>query len=227
MADVQPFAEARYIEITDRFAKLTNSFLEKTKESGGEFLVDLPASINPDAAFRARSRLFYTYVLTLTGQNPIGWLFDLLRTRRQQIRALEWDVGEYLSTLLSINSTRIANDFDERILESRRCFEREIMDSFDNIISSSQDALNKAQAEIAKGSIAVKARVEELKGLFCVWRRYFNSTELCEAMQWRKLTIWRIPTVAREYVWSTSLAQRRDRSYAFPESPHLLSNGRI
>ena len=152
LAEVQPFAEAHYVEITNRFVKLTNDFLQTNERNGGEFLVELPSTIGPEAGFRARSRLYYTYVMTLTARSPLGWLLDLLRTRRQLVRALGREAGEYLTTLLSINSTRIVNDFDDRIVESRRHFEREIMDSFDHIISSSEDALQRAQAEIAKGS---------------------------------------------------------------------------
>ena len=67
LAEAQRFAEHLYIEATTRFIKMTNDFIEKTKASGGEHLLGPPPrQPRVETGFRARSRLYYTFMLPLT-----------------------------------------------------------------------------------------------------------------------------------------------------------------
>ena len=95
----------------------------------------------------------------------MGSFLDCVRPEKVELKAIEKKVGKYLSTILMINATRISNDFDERVLESRRHFEKEVMDSFDNLIASAEDAVERASTVSAKGARAIEGRVQQLKSL--------------------------------------------------------------
>jgi uncharacterized coiled-coil protein SlyX len=101
----------------------------------------------------------------LVTQTPLGWFMDLFRTRARQLAILDRQVGEYLETLLFANTNRIANDFDERVLESRRCFQFEILSHLEEIVASTEQALARARERRAQGSRAVQSEVERIRTL--------------------------------------------------------------
>jgi hypothetical protein len=82
--------------------------------------------------------------MTLTTQTPTGWFLDLVRSREQQLRTLDRQVGEYLDKLIYANANRIVGDFDDRVTESRRSFQSKI-----------RSALARARECQAQGSQAV------------------------------------------------------------------------
>ena len=165
LAEAQPAAEALYVEATTRFVEITNGFLEKLARSGEPALENLPCSVSPETGFRARSRLYYTELTPLTTQTPLGWFMDLFRTRAGQLAVLNRQIGEYLETLLFANANRIANDFDERVLESRRQFQFEIQSYLKETVASAEQALARAREHRARGSQAVQGEVERVRTL--------------------------------------------------------------
>jgi len=165
LAKAQPAAEALYVEATARFVEIANGFLEKLARSGEPALEDLPRSVSPETGFRARSRLYYTELTPLTARTPLGWFMDLFRTRERQLAVLDRQIGEYLETLLFTNANRIANDFDERVLESRRQFQFEIQSYLKETVASAEQALARAREHRARGSQAVQGEVERVRTL--------------------------------------------------------------
>ncbi len=64
-----------------------------------------------------------------------------------------------------MNSTRVQNDFDERILESQRSLESEIGDRLSELAASGERALENARGAQAAGSEAVAAEVARILAL--------------------------------------------------------------
>lgn len=164
-AEAQPAAETLYVEAMRRFAELANGFLEKLATSADPTLAALPRTVAPESGFTYRSRLYYTSLMTLTTRTPSAWLLDLLRSRDQQLRALDRQVGDYLEVLIHANSNRIVGDFDDRVLESRRGFQSRIRSALLEAATSAQSALARAKDCRARGSQAVQNEVDRIDTL--------------------------------------------------------------
>jgi len=164
-AEVQPKAETLYVEAMRRFADLANGFLEKLAASDEPALAGLPRNIAPETGFTYRSRLYYTSLITLTAQTPLGWFLDLIRPRKRQLQVLDRQVGEYLETIIFANANRIVNDFDDRVLESRRMFQAHIRAALDDVVTSAEKALTRAKEYHARGSQAIQDEMERINML--------------------------------------------------------------
>jgi GTP-binding protein EngB required for normal cell division len=165
LSEAQPAAEALYVEATRRFVDLANGFLEHAAASGDPALGALPRTLRPETGFRVRSRLYFTSLMALTGQTPIGWFLDLVRPHGRQVRAVERQVGEYLDRLMTANANRIVSDFIERVMESRWRFQSEIRASLKSVASSADAALARAKECRAQGSRAVETEIERINNL--------------------------------------------------------------
>jgi GTP-binding protein EngB required for normal cell division len=163
-AEAQPAAEALYVEAMRRFADLANGFLARLA-SAGATMAGLARTVEPETGFTFRSRLYYTSLMTLTTQTPAKWFLDLIRTREQQLRTLDRQVGEYLETLIYANSNRIVSDFDDRVLESRRRFQAQIRSALEEVATSAESALARAKECRAQGSQAVEHEVHRINML--------------------------------------------------------------
>jgi len=163
-AEAQPAAEAMYVEAMRRFAELANGFLERLA-TADPAMAALVRTVEPESGFTYRSRLYYTSLMTLTTQTPAGWFLDLVRSREQQLRALDRQVGEYLETLIYANANRIVGDFDDRVTESRRSFQSKIRSALGEVATSAEGALARARECRAQGSQAVQQEVVRINTL--------------------------------------------------------------
>ncbi len=165
LAEVKPKAEILYVEAMRRFADLANGFLERLAVSAGSVLDALPRTVSPETGFTYRSRLYYTSLITLTSQTPLGWWLDLIRPRRQQLRVLDRQIGEYLETLIFANANRIVADFDDRVLESRRIFQAHIQSAISEVAESAEVALTRAKEYHAQGNHAIQNELARINML--------------------------------------------------------------
>ncbi len=165
LAETEPEAEKLYVGAMERFAELSNHFLEKLRDSGDPALAALPVSVRPEVGFRWDSRLFYKDLWHSTGQGGMTWTADLFRNRDRSLRAVERSTGDFLERLLEINATRVMNDLDERVRESRRRFEFEIRALLDEVLDSAERSLDRARDIQQQGSQAVRAELERLGAL--------------------------------------------------------------
>jgi GTP-binding protein EngB required for normal cell division len=161
----QPAAEALYRQAADRFVRLADEFLERLRRSGDPALARLPAGVGPELGFRVKSGLYYSDLWSHAGGYPLRGLVDLFRTRASMQRTVEREVGRYLETLLYTNATRVENDFNERVLESRRRLETEVRSSLKEVYASAERSLERAQAARAAGDKVVEASMERLESL--------------------------------------------------------------
>ncbi len=161
----RPKAEGLYVEISRRFADLANGALERLAAFGGSIAASLPPPLKPEAGFRVKSQYYFTEMMHSTRVSPLGWLLDWMRPRRFQLRALQQEIGQYLEELLFVNANRVANDFDERVLESHRRFESEVRTSLEQLVSSAELALRRANERRSAGESAVREELGRLAQL--------------------------------------------------------------
>ena len=162
LAKARPAAELLYVEATRRFIDLANDFLNRLLRTNHSALAGLPQAVDAVAGFTARSGLYYTFLMTLTSQTPVGWIMDRLRSRVRQLRVLEDQVGDYLERLIITNANRIANDFDDRVLESRRKLELGIRVILKEIVSAAEHALANARERRTQGEQAVREELQRI-----------------------------------------------------------------
>lgn len=163
-AEEQPAAEALYREAAQRFVELANQFLAQLAASDPS-LASLSADIGPEIGFRAKSRLYYTELWSLTSRSPAVWMVDRLRSREAMLRAIDRQVGAYLERLLFTNASRIENDFNERVLDSRRLLESEIRARLAEIHVSAERALERARVARAQGEESVRRELRRIEAM--------------------------------------------------------------
>ena len=155
----EPRAGALYEKAMARFVALVNEF--QGSLAGVPGLGELP-SLGAEVGFRTRSRFRYTGMLRVAPVSARLRLLDLVPGRRRRLRAVERAAGRYLERLLEVNSARLTNDFEARVVESRRVLETELRDRLRELAASAERALESARQARAAGAAGVSARLERL-----------------------------------------------------------------
>jgi GTP-binding protein EngB required for normal cell division len=164
LAEAAPAAELLYRQAAQRFARLTNEFLQRLAGTDDVF-AGLPREVHPELGFRTPSHLYYTSLMRLTGRSPLRWLVEALQPSSMARHALEQEVGAYLERLISTNASRVLSDLDERVLESRRRMEGEIRGYLRLVCESAERALGRARVRWAAGQAAVDTEMKRLDAL--------------------------------------------------------------
>jgi Dynamin family len=167
LEEERPAAEAMYRESALRFVTLANDFLKRMAESCDPLLGDLPPKASEESGFRVKGRLYFGEHFGFPRQTLVEQLLNIFRSRDRQLETVERKVARYLDTLLSLNSTRALNDFDEIVRESGRRLEAEIRGLLKDLQSVGQRRLEHARATQAAGAEAVKAELGRLEALRC------------------------------------------------------------
>jgi GTP-binding protein EngB required for normal cell division len=165
LAHERPAAEAMYRESARRFVDLANSFLTRLASSGDPALANLPQSISSDSGFRVKGKLYYGEHFGFPRESLAGWLQTMIHSHAYQIQRLEYQIVRYLDTLLTLNSTRILNDFEELVRESARRLEAEIRGLLKNVHDAALRRLVKAQETKNAGVEAVTTEVARIGSL--------------------------------------------------------------
>jgi Dynamin family len=162
LPEVEPAAETMYSRATDRFVELTNEFFGRLADSDDTYALNPPRPVESEAGFRTRRRFYFSELFELAPGETLGWMSDLARDKEHAVAAAQHDAGEYLHKLLEHNSTRVVNDLDERVLESRRQLESEIRERLHEVCDSATRALERARSRQAAGEEAVRAELIRL-----------------------------------------------------------------
>jgi hypothetical protein len=165
LEEERPAAEAMYRESAHRFVQLANDFLKRVTESGDSRLSDLPSAVSEESGFRVKGKLYFGEHFGFPRQTVAERIIGIFRTRRSQLEIVEKKVARYLVTLLSLNSTRILNDFDAIVRESGRRLEAEIRGMLNELRTTAESTLARAEATRAAGTEAVKSSLERLERL--------------------------------------------------------------
>jgi hypothetical protein len=166
LAHEEARVEAEYRALADRFVTLANDFLDRLAATGELPVASLPRALPPEAGFRL-NRHFYFHDLSVlvTATAKQQWLLDRLRSRSAGRRQVWTDTATYLHQLLDMNTTRVQNDLDERVAESRRHLEAEVQTILEQVYVSADRALARAQATRAAGVGAVEHELAHLDAL--------------------------------------------------------------
>ncbi|MFZ0890223.1 MAG: dynamin family protein [Candidatus Binataceae bacterium] len=163
LEEERPAAESMYRESARRFVTLASDFLRRISESGDPLLADLPRAVSEESGFRVKSRLYFGEHFGFPRQPIVEQLMNVFNSRSRQLEAVEGKVAHYLDTLLSLNSTRILNDFDEIVRESGRRVEAEIRGMLNELRATAETTLARAEATRAAGTEAVKSSLDRLE----------------------------------------------------------------
>lgn len=164
-AEADPAAKALYADAMRRFADLVDDLGRELKASKDPSLGVLLGSVVPESGFTHRSHFHYASLMRLTSQTPIGWLFDILRPRERELRALDASVGDYLEHLVTTNSNRVVGDFNDRVLESRRRLQLQIRSVLRQTVETAERAHDRARDSMAQGRLAVQREVRRIQTL--------------------------------------------------------------
>lgn len=165
LAAEQRDAEAAYGKVADHFIAVANDFLSAVRRDGGEYLDRLPATIDNEAGFRVESRYYFRQLHPLVYGSPVRTALDILRPPRRTLDVVRRDARKYLEDLLSMNTTLVQNDLDQRVTESRRRLEARIQELLRSVYVAVERALDRARAAHAAGEqsvVAALARLAEL-----------------------------------------------------------------
>jgi hypothetical protein len=165
LEEERPAAEAMYRESAHRFVQLANDFLKRVTESGDSRLADLPSTVSEESGFRVKGKLYFGEHFGFPRQTVADWIVGIFKSRRRQLEIVEKKVARYLVTLLSLNSTRILNDFDAIVRESGRRLEAEIRGMLNELRTTAESTLARAEATRAAGTEAVRSSLERLERL--------------------------------------------------------------
>jgi GTP-binding protein EngB required for normal cell division len=154
-----PEVDRLYRDAMQRFVALLGTVHESL--AGAPGLPDLDGT-PLEAALTARSGLHYTEMLRVAPVSAAVRLLDRLRPPGARRRAVERDAAAYLGRLLEVNSARIANDFQERVLQSRRALEAGVRRRLHDAVASAERAVEQGRRAQAAGAAAVQARLQAI-----------------------------------------------------------------
>jgi GTP-binding protein EngB required for normal cell division len=160
-AALTPRAELLYGSIAARYVDQANRLLARIGELPEA--AAQPAPIPAEAGFRVASRFAFHDMMTIAEPRG-GRLLHLLSPRLAQRRQTRHAAG-YLRRLVAGNSSRLVNDLQERMLESRRLLEAELRARVAEIAGTAARALDRAVTLNAAGALRVRDECEKLDRL--------------------------------------------------------------
>ena len=144
-----------YQHTAQRFVELANTFLGRLSAAGEGPSLELPPLLSSERGFRARSRLYFTELLSTTTRSPLRWLLDTVRPAGSFRAAVDRHARGDSARLMRSNASRVTGDLDDRVLESRRGLEREVHERLRDGHRAAQRALQRALHHRALGEAAV------------------------------------------------------------------------
>jgi hypothetical protein len=161
----QAQAEDAFRGTAQRFIELANGFLRRMAGTGLPGLASIPETVSLDEGFRTESRFyFYDFVTIAQPASPLRYLADVALGMVRAYDTIGADAFQFLELLLETNASRVQNDLEERVLESRRRLEAEVRALLQEAIAVSEHAWRRSRAAQAEGSSAVKAALENVAG---------------------------------------------------------------
>jgi GTP-binding protein EngB required for normal cell division len=156
-------ASRAYQETTGRFIDRANAFLSQlaTVESA---IGEMPP-LTQHTELGGKRRFYFTELMTLTSSNPLQILLDRFGPSSQRRRRIEARAEAYLMRLLETNASRVVNDLDERLRDSRHDLETEIRSRLTELVASAERAADRARELRAAGEAAVGPELVRLASL--------------------------------------------------------------
>ena len=158
-------AERQYREAMCRFVEIANGFFDRLRSTDPSFARLAERRFEPNVGLRTARRFYFNELFELEPAQGFRQIAGWARSRAGSLAAASRDAAEYLGLLLEHNTTRLVNDLDERVLESRRLLEGEIRDRLREGLDSAMQALDRARARRSEGAGAVEGELRRIAGL--------------------------------------------------------------
>lgn len=157
------YAEEIFCQTAQRFIEYGNSLLRRLAATGIPGLEPLPEELGQAQVLRTQSH-FYFHVMEniATPASPLLLISDFVLGGLGLRGGIVRDAREFLDRLLEVNSSRVQNDVDERVRESRRKLEAEIRELLREASTIAERALARARAAQAVGAPKVKTALDRL-----------------------------------------------------------------
>ena len=126
LTEETPSAVAESRELTERFVKMANNFLDQLANSGDPACIAIPGFSPAEIPFAKRSLQYDGEYFGFPRRNLLRRIGDSFQTRHRQLRTIERDIFRYLDTLLSTNASFVVNDLDKRVNSIARNLESRI-----------------------------------------------------------------------------------------------------
>jgi hypothetical protein len=163
LGDEAKFADEEFRRISGRFVELGNEFLSGLRTLSVPGLEALPDGLESDQGLQARSQFhFHVIERVAAPASPILYLRDLVLGALGIRGGIVRDAEEFLDQLLEVNSARVQSDVDERVRESRKALEAELMGVLHQASEVAENALARARMIQAEGAPAVAAAIARL-----------------------------------------------------------------
>lgn len=160
------YAEEVFCKTAQRFIEDGNSSLRRLAETGIPGLEPLPEELGREQSLRARSHFYFHVMESLaTPASPLLLISDLVLGGMGLRNGIVRDAQEFLDHLLEVNSSRVQNDVDERVRESRKKLEADIKGVLREASAIADGALARARTAQAVGVPAVEAALTRLHGI--------------------------------------------------------------
>jgi hypothetical protein len=158
-------AEHKYVAVANRFIAIANEFLGRIAAADAEEFARLPRRFEFDSSLRAESRYYFHRLEPLLWGAGLDHALDWIRTEVRLRAALERQMVPYLRELIDVNSTRVATDLHERVVESRRRLEAQIQHVLGDVFVAAERGVVTARRLHGEGRRAVEAEVARLDRL--------------------------------------------------------------
>lgn len=166
LAGVEREASEMYREAEARFLATANGFLARLRESGAPGLEHLPPALEPSAGLHADSHFYFRQLETpILATSVAAWALDVLLPPAAVRARVAGAARAYAEELLARNATRVQNDLDQRLRESRRGLESRIQRLLREVCERADRALERARALQSQGEAAVRNELDRLLAL--------------------------------------------------------------
>ncbi len=156
-------ALAAHREATERFVELANALLDRLAQAEPR-LAELPPLSAP-AELAGSRRFFFTPMMRLTARTPWQVAVDMVASKAARRERILMQAEAYLDRLLETNTSRVASDLDDRLIDSRRALEGAVRARLTALAGSAARAVERACDVRAAGESAVRAELDRLAAL--------------------------------------------------------------
>jgi GTP-binding protein EngB required for normal cell division len=162
----QAEGEREYRQVSQRFVRMANDFLNRLAAAGVPELARLPHALDPETGFRIRSRFTFQELIELAQPaSPLRWMADCILVMMGARKVITKEGRAFLERLVVTNSTRVQSDVLDRVQESRSRLEVEIRKLLHEVTRVAVQALNHAKTAREQGAPAVEAARKRLATL--------------------------------------------------------------
>ncbi len=159
-ARLSPLAEELYQEITRGFVGRSNVYVEEIRKQGVAITPDFDAVL--ESRLHPRRGFYFNSLETLASPSPLEWIAAVVARGPRGRRRIERAAIGFLVHLLETNSCRAANDYKDRLVESRRRVEADLRAKLRDLVARAERAHAEARRHRDEGSGAVERETRRL-----------------------------------------------------------------